>query len=144
MADIALFLQVTWIRKIRKNLWSQQVNDCPNWQSQATNLVKCRNKQKSQTMTFWTYSLKYKHVFPRRSAKMIDGTEKPKIPSNNKNHLWWAAITFSLDCSNFFYCWLWFCHHDSLCICYCISFRKMVRKVFWTCSEYKIMRNFIV
>ena len=28
-------------------------------------------------MTFWTRASK--HVFPKRSAKMIDGTEKPKI-----------------------------------------------------------------
>ena len=30
-------------------------------------------------MTFWTPAGKY--VFPKRSAKMIDGSEKPKIPS---------------------------------------------------------------
>ena len=30
-------------------------------------------------MTFWTQTSK--HVFPKRSAKMIGGTEKPKNPS---------------------------------------------------------------
>ena len=32
-----------------------------------------------QTMTFWT--LWNEHLLPKRSAKMIDRTEKPKIPS---------------------------------------------------------------
>ena len=115
----------------------------------AMTLVKCRNKQngsKSTNHKPWPFELVHwsKHAFPRRSAKMIDGTEKPKIPSNNKNHLWWVVIAFSSDCWKFLYCCLWFCHHDSLCVCYFISFRKMVHKVFWTCSEYKIMLNFIV
>ena len=61
------------------------VDYCPNWgRSQRTNL-ETRNQQnwsrstnhESQTMTFWTRASK--HVFPKRSAKMIDGTEKPKI-----------------------------------------------------------------
>ena len=30
-------------------------------------------------MTFLTHASK--HLFPKRSTKMIDGTEKPKIPS---------------------------------------------------------------
>ena len=34
---------------------------------------------KLQTMTFWT--LWNEHLLPKRSAKMIDRTEKPKIPS---------------------------------------------------------------
>ena len=88
-ADIALFLQVKWITKIRKNLWSKQVSDCPNWWSQAMMLVKCRNKQngsKSTNHKPWPFELVHwsKPAFPRRSAKMIDGTEKPKIPSNIK------------------------------------------------------------
>ena len=49
--------------------------------------LETRNKQngskstnhESQTMTFWTRASK--HVFPKRSFKMIDGTEKPKIAS---------------------------------------------------------------
>ena len=52
----------------------------------ATNL-ETRNKKNgskftnhlSQTMTFWARSSKY--VFPKRSAKITDGTEKAKIPS---------------------------------------------------------------
>ena len=61
----------------------------------------------------------------------------------------WVAITFSLDCSKFLYCWLWFqqtqtlSKHFQLDLHKChklflfhISSRKMVHKVFWTCSEY--------
>ena len=67
----------------------------PNW---AMNPMKDRNNQNGskstnhKDMTFRTLSTK--HLFPRRSAKMIDGTEKPKIPSNNKNDLWLATVTF--------------------------------------------------
>ena len=39
----------------------------------------------SQPMTFWTRSSK--HEFLRKSAKMIEETENPKITSNNKNDL---------------------------------------------------------
>ena len=50
------------------------------------NKLETRNKQngskstkhESQTKTFWTHA--NKHVFPKRSVKMIDGTEKPQIP----------------------------------------------------------------
>ena len=59
-----------------------------------------------QTMTFWTCSSKC--LFLRRSAEMIDATEKSKISSNNKNNPWWVVIAFSSDCSKFHYCWLWF------------------------------------
>ena len=63
----------------------------PNWTitSSKTNETQKQTKQieihLSQTMTFWTCSSK--HVFPSRSTKMIDATEKPKIPSKNKMSL---------------------------------------------------------
>ena len=86
-ADVALFLQVSRMRQIIKICEANLtiVDYCPNWgRSQRTNL-ETRNQQnwsrstnhESQTMTFWTRASK--HVFPKRSAKMIDGTEKPKI-----------------------------------------------------------------
>ena len=86
-ADVALFLQVSRMRQIIKICEANLtiVDYSPNWgRSQRTNL-ETRNQQnwsrstnhESQTMTFWTPASK--HVFPKRSAKMIDGTEKPKI-----------------------------------------------------------------
>ena len=60
----------------------------------------------------------------------------------------WVAIIFSLDCSKFLNCLVWFWqtqtllkhsqldlhkHHDSL---FFISFRNMVCNVFWTGAEY--------
>ena len=60
----------------------------------------------------------------------------------------WVAIIFSSDCSKFLNCLLWFWqtqtllkhfqldlhkHHNSL---FFISFRKMVRNIFWAGSEY--------
>ena len=80
-SDVALFLLVTRIRKIRKIC-----DYCPKRDGHKATSLETRNKQngskstnhESQTMTFWTHASKY--VFPKRSAKMIDGTEKPKIP----------------------------------------------------------------
>ena len=43
-------------------------------------------------ITFWTCSSE--DLFPRSSAKMIYGTEKPKISSSNENNFWWAACPF--------------------------------------------------
>ena len=63
----------------------QSVDYCPKQDDhKATSLV-TENKQnrsrstnhKWQTMTFWTRASKY--VFPKRSTKIIEGTEKPKI-----------------------------------------------------------------
>ena len=63
----------------------QSVDYCPKQDDhKATSLV-TENKQnrsrstnhKWQTMTFWTRASKYK--FSKRSAKMIEGTQKPKI-----------------------------------------------------------------
>ena len=67
-------------KKYWKNLdYSQKQDDHKQW------ALKNRNKpnelkstnNKSQTVTFWTRS--GNHVFPERSAKIIDRTEKPKI-----------------------------------------------------------------
>ena len=81
--DIALFSQVTRIRMIRKKKlvdYSPKQDDHKQW------TFKHRNKpnsskstnHKSQTMTFRPHSSK--HVFPKRSLKMIDRTETPKFP----------------------------------------------------------------
>ena len=107
----------------------------------------------SQTMTFWTCSSK--HVFSSRSAKMIDATEKPKIPSKNKTvfgdlplslvrivqNFFTAGFDFGQPrhCQKIFWLDLHKCHDE-----HCITFRKMVCNVFWTGSEYKVTRNFIV
>ena len=56
-----------------KTGWSQS-NEPSTWNKQ--NGSKSTNHE-SQTMTFWTHASKY--VFTKRSAKMIDGTEKPKM-----------------------------------------------------------------
>ena len=45
--------------------------------SQASNL-----ETQKQTKVDRNAPITSKHVFPKRSAKIIDGTEKPKIPSN--------------------------------------------------------------
>ena len=85
-AEIALFLQMTRIRNnYWKNLWSKLVDYSPKQDDHKQWALKHRNKpneskstnHKSQTMTFWTRS--GNHVFPERSAKIIDRTEKPKI-----------------------------------------------------------------
>ena len=90
--DIALFLQVTRIRKVRKiSLWSKLVDYGLKWEDHKQPTLKHRNKtnrskstnRKSKTMTLWTRSTKY-HVFPKRCAKMIDWTEKRKIPLKQK------------------------------------------------------------
>ena len=78
---------------------------------------------------------------------MVVGTEKPTTHSKNKNDLWGEGppsplvgivqnfFSAAFDsgqprrCQNIFY---FNVHkrHESLCICYCTSFRKMVRNVF--------------
>ena len=87
--DTALFLQVSRIRKVRKiSLWSKLVDYGLKWYDHKQRTLKqCRNKTnrskstncKLKTMTLWTRWSKY-HVFPKRFARMIDWTEKPKIP----------------------------------------------------------------
>ena len=81
-SDVALFLLVTRIRKIRKIC-----DYCPKRDGHKATSLETRNKQngskstnhESQAMTFRTCASK--HVFPKRSPQsIIDGTEKPKIP----------------------------------------------------------------
>ena len=81
--DIALFSQVTRIRPIRKKLVDYSLKQDDHKQRtfkhrNKPNRLKSTN-HKSQTMTFRTHSSK--HVFPKRSPKMIDRTETPKFPS---------------------------------------------------------------
>ena len=74
-------------RKRQKNLRGKLVDYNQKQDDHKQRTLKHRNKpnglksinHKSQTMTYLTRSSK--HVFRKRSAKMIDGTEKPKIPS---------------------------------------------------------------
>ena len=94
--DFALFLQVTRIRKIRKiciaNWTSRLLPEFEQDDLKATNLD-TRNKQngskstnhKSETMNFWTRTST--HVFPKRSAKMIDGTKNTKFLGSLQNAL---------------------------------------------------------
>ena len=71
--------------KDQKNLQSKLVDYSPKQDDQKQWTLKHRNKpngskstnHKSQTMTFWTGSSK--RVFPKRSAKMINGTKKPPV-----------------------------------------------------------------
>ena len=83
-ADIALFLQETRKRKIIKSfeenktilpktVRSRAITSSEHWKTE-TNKVD-RN-----------VPITSKHVFPKRSAKMIDRTEKPKIPSKFAKH----------------------------------------------------------
>ena len=79
-ADIA-FLQETRIRKIIKSFeanwliiaWNGEITSSEPWNTE-TNQVD-RNAP-----------ITSKYVFPKRSAKMIDGTEKPKTPSKFEKH----------------------------------------------------------
>ena len=75
---------VARIRKIRKIFEvNKLIRYSPKQDDHKQQILKHRNKQKGskttnhklQTMTF------RKQVFVKGSAKMIDGTEKPKIPS---------------------------------------------------------------
>jgi len=70
-SDIALFLQETRKRKIRKLAdYCLKQGDHKQW------TLKHRNKQSG-----WNASMTSKHAFPiKRSTKMIDSTEKTKIP----------------------------------------------------------------
>ena len=89
--DIALFLQVTSNQEQeRSENSSKQTSPLlpePGL-SQATNLEIQKKpdrsratNHKSQNLTFCTRT--NKRVFPKRFAKMIDGTEKPRIPSTS-------------------------------------------------------------
>ena len=80
-ADIALFFQETRIRKIRK-IFEE------NWSTIARNRAITSNEPwKTETNKVDRNApITSKHLFPKRSAKMIDGTEKPKIPSKFAKH----------------------------------------------------------
>ena len=66
------------------------VDYCPKEDHHKTTNLETRNKQngskstnhESQTVTFWTRASN--HLFPKRSAKMIDGTEKNRNPSKRE------------------------------------------------------------
>ena len=83
--DFASVLQVRPRKTFRKKdqNHSRQVDNCPkqdahkheSWNKNGSKST----SHKLQTMTFWT--LWNEHLLPKRSAKMIDRTEKPKIPS---------------------------------------------------------------
>ena len=86
-ADVALFLQVTRMRKIIKiceallhETRRSQSNE--PWNTKQTKRIEITNHE-SQTMTFWTRASK--HVFPKRSAKMIDGTDMQNAQRDTTN-----------------------------------------------------------
>ena len=58
----------------QKNLPRKVVDYCPKQGDHQQRTLKHRNKESGSKCT------NHKDVFPKRSAKMIDGTEKPKIP----------------------------------------------------------------
>ena len=125
---------------IRKNLRSiKLVDDLPKLSNDPN-----ETQKQTKRIEIHQWTLSSKHMFPMRFAKMIDGTEKPKISSKNKTNSWWsglrlfivrtvpnffaAGLDFSQTrrCQNNFQ--LDFIHklHDSLFI----SFRKLVCNVF--------------
>ena len=67
-ADIALFLQETRIKKIIKSFEGRAITSSEPWNTET-------NKVDRNT------PITSKHAFSKRSAKMNDGTEKPKLPS---------------------------------------------------------------
>ena len=58
----------------QKNLPRKVVDYCPKQGDHKQRTLKHRSKESGSKCT------NHKDVFPKRSAKMIDGTEKPKIP----------------------------------------------------------------
>ena len=58
----------------QKNLPRKVVDYCPKQDDHKQRTFKHRNKESGSKCT------NHEDVFPKRSAKMIDGTEKPKIP----------------------------------------------------------------
>ena len=86
-ADVALFLQVTRMRKIIticEALLHETRRSQSNepWNTKQTKRIEITNHE-SQTMTFWTRASK--HVFPKRSAKMIDGTDMQNAQRDTTN-----------------------------------------------------------
>ena len=62
-------------KKDQKNLRRKLVDYCPKQGDHKERTLKHRHKQSG-----WSASMTSKQVFPKRSAKMIDSTEKMKIP----------------------------------------------------------------
>ena len=73
-ADIALFLQETRIRKIRKifeEIW---------WTIAQNRVITSNEPWNTETNKVdWNAPITSKHVFPKTSAKMINGTKKTKF-----------------------------------------------------------------
>ena len=69
-------------KNLRSNLTSRLLPEIGRsqsnepWNKKQTKRIEVTNHE-SQAMTFWIRASK--QVFPKRSAKMIDGTEKPKV-----------------------------------------------------------------
>ena len=60
--------------KLRRKIVDHCLKQCETGRSQAANL-------ETQRQTKWNAPITSRHLFPKGSAKMIDGTERPKIPS---------------------------------------------------------------
>ena len=82
--DFALVLQVRPRKTFRKKdqNHSRQVDNCPKQDDHKPRILKYKRIEihqyhKLQTMTFCT--LWNEHLLPKRSAKMIDRTDKPKF-----------------------------------------------------------------
>ena len=88
-------------KKDQKNLRRKLVDYCPKQGgSQATNLETQKQNKEDRNAPIIS-----KHLFPWRSAKMTDGTEKPKLPLkfakraaryNEFGYIPIAFLTFSL------------------------------------------------
>ena len=123
------------------------------WGSQATNLMRHKNRQnwsKSTSHNPWLFELVQVNMnFSGSPLRWLRGQKNPKLLRIIKTIFSKRSsrrLTGS-DCSKFLFCCLWFRpallrqnilhilqfylhkRHDSLSICYCKSFRKMVRTV---------------
>ena len=91
-ADVALLASDNNKKRSEKSVkqTSKLVDYCPKEDHHKTTNLETRNKQngskstnhESQAVTFWTRASN--HVFPKRSAKMIDGTGKTRNPSKRE------------------------------------------------------------
>ena len=102
----------------------------PNYSKQRRNK---QNGSKSTNHKSWPFETAQVNICFLRGPP-DDWQNKHKIPSNNKNDVWWAANPGVVKTFfNMIY--------TNIMILY---FQYLVRNLFWTGSEYKIMRNFIV
>ena len=91
-ADIALFLQETIIRNIRKIF---EENYSIFARNRAITGNEPWNTEKNRVDR--NAPITSKHVFPKRSVKMIDGAEKPKILSKfSKRAAWYNEFGYNL------------------------------------------------